>query len=67
MLKIGEDMAQIELKMEENEIKTKSKAEFKKIVESKVSQFDFKEYTSEQSTKIKTKYIKYENLRCNHL
>ena len=62
VLKVGEDMAQIELKMEENEIKSKSKAEFKKIVEIKVSQCAFKEYISEQSTKSKTKDIKYEKL-----
>ena len=50
VLKVGEDKAKIELDMEENEIKTKSKTEFKKIIENKVSQFPLKEYTFEQCT-----------------
>ena len=35
VLKVGEDMAKIDLNMEENEIKSKSKPELKKIVEIK--------------------------------
>ena len=62
VLKVGDDMAKIGLNIEENKIKSQSKAEYKKIVDGKIIETAFRDYMKEKSTKTKTKDIKYVNL-----
>ena len=56
-------MEKIGLNMEESDIKIISKIDFKKIVEQKITNTAFNEYSEEESTKSKTKDVKYSKLQ----
>ena len=56
-------MKTIEINMKENDIQTKSKNKFKKMVEQNIAKAAFIEYSDEQYPKTKTMYIKYNKLQ----